>query len=115
MRARAAATAEEPLEEVLDDGAEADIAWAAARPRDRAEAVIVRALVRIREHGVCLADLLEALLGPGVPWVLVWMVLASEGAVRLLEVGVGGVPADAEDRVIVLGRHARTRRGSRPR
>jgi hypothetical protein len=113
-RAAPAAAAEEPLEEILDDGAEADVAGASAEPRGGAEAVVVRALVRIREHGVRFADLLEALLGPGVARVLVRVVLAGEGAVDLLQLGVVGAPADAEDPVVVLGRHVRTGRGSRP-
>ncbi len=115
-RARAARSpaSKESLEEVLDDRAEADVG-AAARTRDGAEAVVLRALARIGEDGVCLADLLEALLGSGVAGILVGVVLAGEGAVGPLQLGVIGVPADAENLVVVLGRHARASRGARPR
>src|SRR5262249_30935732 len=102
-----ASAAEEALEEILEDGAEAR---AAAQVGHRTEAIVLDTLVGIGEHGVGLADLLEALLGVRVARILVWMVLTSEGAVGLLQRGVVGLAGDAGDRVVVLGRHAMRRR-----
>ena len=89
------------------------------RPRRRppthgAEAVVVGALVGVGQDGVRLADLLEALLGLLVAGVAVGVVGAGEVAVGLLQLRVVGVPGDAEDAVVVLGGHARRRRGRRP-
>src|SRR6185369_13350610 len=95
---------EEALEEIFEDGAEARLARSAGT-RHRAEAVVLGPLVGIGENGVGLADLLEALLGVAVPRVPVGMVLAGEGAVRLLQHGVVGIASDAEEPVVVLGRH----------
>src|SRR5215471_159236 len=102
-----ASAAEEALEEILEDGAEAR---AAAQVGHCTKAIVLGALVGIGEHGVGLADLLEALLGARVAGILVRMVLTSEGAVGLLQRGVVGVAGDAEDLVVVLGRHAMRRR-----
>src|SRR5262249_43372646 len=105
--APSAPTAEEALEEILEDGAEAR---AAAQVGHGTEAIVLGALVVIGQHGVGLADLLEALLGARVARILVRMVLTGEGTVGLLQRGVVGVAGDAEDLVVVLGRHARRRR-----
>lgn len=56
----------------------------------------------VRKSLVSLTDLLEAVLGLGVVWVLVWVVDNSELAICLLDFGLGGVLLDAEDLVIVL-------------
>ena len=76
--------------------------------RSRA-AVVVLALLGIRQHVVCLGDLLEALLGLLVALIAVGVVLAGELAVRLLDLLVGGVLADPEDLVVVgsVGQAAR--------
>src|SRR6266545_2967548 len=105
----AAPAAEEALEEIFEDGAEARVSRPAGT-RDRAESVVLGALVGIREHGVGLADLLEALFGAGVSRVLVGVVLPGEGAVGPLQRGVVGIAGDAEERVVVFGRHATSRR-----
>src|SRR6267378_3897916 len=59
-RAPAVPAAEEALEQVLEDGPEPGFAHPAS---DRPEAVVLGALLRIREDAVGLADLLEAVLG----------------------------------------------------
>src|SRR5258706_15871957 len=111
-RARAAAAlaaaAEEAFEEVLEDGPEADV-LAATPGAHRPEAVVLRALVRIGQHGIGLVDFLEALLGGLVPGVLVGVVHPRELAVGALERGLVGIARDTEDRVEVLGGHARRR------
>src|SRR5262249_16238495 len=91
-----ASAAEEALAEIFEDGAEAR---AAAQVGHGTEAIVLGALVGIGEHGVGLADLLEALLGARVAGILVRMVLTGEGAVGLLQRGVVGVAGDAEDLV----------------
>ena len=78
-------------------------AWpvpAAAR-EDRAAAVVLLALLGIRQDVVGLGDLLEALLGRGVPRVAVRVVLARELAVGLLDVVGRGLLVDPEDLVVV--------------
>src|SRR5262245_31760434 len=96
----------EALEEVLDDGAEADIGPSADAGR-RPEAVVVGALVGIGQDRVRLADLLEALLGFLVAGIAIGMVRPREVAVGFLQLAVVGVTADAENRVVVAGRHFR--------
>src|SRR6266542_838370 len=112
-RAPAATTSapEEALDQVLEHRAEARLesGGSGARPGHRAEAIVLRPLVRIGEHAVGLADLLEALLGSVVARILVGVELAGEGAVGVLERGVVGVAPHAEEGVVVLGRHARKR------
>jgi hypothetical protein len=71
----------------------------------RAERVVARALLGIRQDLVRAADLLEPLLGRGVT-VHVGMVLAGEPAVRLLDVVLRRVAPDAEDLVeVASGAH----------
>jgi len=103
--------AEEALEEILEDRAEAHVT-AGAASADRAEAIVLGALLGVRQHGVGLADLLEALLGLLVAGVAVGMVGAGEVAVGLLQRRVVGISRDAEDAVKVPGGHARRRRRS---
>ena len=104
-RAAAAATAgagEEVLEDVLEERAEAALEPAAGGdPRCRAEAVVVRPLVGIREDPVGLVDFLEALLGLRIAGVLVRMELHRELAVHLLQLGLARVLRDAEHLVVV--------------
>jgi hypothetical protein len=64
--------------------------------RHLAHRVVLLALLRVGEHGVGLADVLELLLR-GVPGVLVGVVLARELAVGLLDRGLVGILGDAED------------------
>src|SRR5436309_3199872 len=66
-----------------------------------AELVVLLALVRVLEHLVGLADLLELDLGLGV-LVHVRMELARQLAVRLLDVLLGRVLLDAQRRIVVL-------------
>ena len=70
-----------------------------------AHLVVVLALVRIREHGVRLGDLLEALGRAGIVGIGVGMVLLGEPAVRLLDLGLGGRVGNAQDLVEVPLRH----------
>ena len=69
------------------------------RVRRRSRSDRTGALVRVREDGVGLADLLEALLGGLVAGVLVGVVHPRELAVGLLQLGVVGLPGDAQDAV----------------
>src|SRR5439155_1958136 len=101
---RTLAAAEEAFEEVFEDRPEPDIADA-ARPGHRPEAVVLGALLGIREDPVSLVDLLEALLGLLVPGVLVRVVGPREVPVRLLQLSVVCVARHAEHAVVVLGRH----------
>src|SRR5947209_7305421 len=102
--APATPSAEKSLEEIFEDGAEACLEPGGRCPH-AAEPVILRALVGVGEHGVGLADFLEARLRGGIAGVLVRVELPCEVAVGLLELGVLGVAPDAEDGVVVLGRH----------
>src|SRR5699024_897777 len=68
----------------------------------RADGVVLTTLLRVGEHGVRLADVLELLLGRGVPLVAVGVVLLGELAVGLLDRRLVGVLVDAEDGVEVL-------------
>jgi len=73
-------------------------------------------LVLVGEDRIGLLDLFEAALRIGVPRVHVGMVLARQTAVRLLDLGLVGVPLDAEDLVVVLGHpHLLIGNGSRLR
>src|SRR5262249_27056436 len=117
--ARATAAAQEVLEDVLEQRAEAGVEAAAGRrPRRGPEAVVVRTLVGIREDGVRLVDLLEFLLGVLVALVLVRVVLHGQGAERLLDLGLARLLRDAEDLVVVAShlrrRPRRARRRRRP-
>src|SRR5699024_10468633 len=67
-----------------------------------ADRVVLLALLGVVEHRVGLADLLELLLGLGVPGVMIGVVLAGLGAVGLLDLLRARVLRDAEDRVEVL-------------
>jgi hypothetical protein len=69
-----------------------------------AELVVHRALVRIAQHVVRLAHLLELLLSLGASVVLVRMKSHRVLAVRAFQSGVVRVPGDAEDGVVVLSR-----------
>src|SRR5690606_20595019 len=76
-----------------------------AREAGRTEAtkfVVLLAGVLVADHAVGLADLLEALLGPGVVGVRVGVVLAREPAVRLLDLVLRGVTGHPEHVVVVL-------------
>src|SRR5712692_68319 len=100
----AAPAREEVLEDVLEERAEAGLSESAARRSDRAEAVIVRALVGIGEHRVCLVDGLEALLGLLVTGIAVGMVLHRELAVRLLDLRLPS-PARNPQHLVEIARH----------
>src|SRR5438270_13254345 len=79
-----------------------------------AELVVRRALFRILQRFIRLADFLEFLLGVGL-FRYIGMVFARELAIGLLDVVVGGAAFDAEGRVVVLVFHQSTLRmaGSR--
>ena len=101
--APAAAAGEEALEDVLEERAEALAEVHAAQTGDGPEAIVLRALVGIGEHGVGLARLLEAVLGLLVAGIAIGVVLHGELAIRLLELRVAGRARDAEDLVVVAG------------
>ena len=71
----------------------------AERPEEPVAAIEGGALVGIAEEVVGLADLLEARLGLRVAGVAVWVVLAGELAVGLLDLRGGRLAIDAEDAV----------------
>jgi hypothetical protein len=84
---------EEHVEDVLDrSGAEG----VAAGPDVRAEAVVVRAALGVREDLVGLGDLFEAGLGRGVV-VRVGVVLTRESPIGALQFLLGRVGLDLED------------------
>src|SRR5690606_32129581 len=93
------ATAEHPAEHVLEALTSGGEARTGAH---RADLVVLGPLLRIRQHGVGLADLLETRLGGGVSRVRVGVVLPRELAVHLLQLGVGDVFRDAEHGIEVL-------------
>src|SRR5262249_23819011 len=64
-------------------------------------AVIGRAAIGVSHHLVCLSGLLELLLGLRVVAVDVRVQLTGELAERLLDLGVGSVPGQAQDLVVV--------------
>ena len=103
-RARAAA-AEHGGEDVVEAGAggaalaRGEAGAAGAHGADR---VVLLALLGVVEHGVCLTDLLEPLLGLRVAGVAVRVQLLGLLPVRLLDRGSVGILRDAEDRVEVL-------------
>ena len=110
-----AATARRPSEEVGEDVAHAGgvlevevpkapepAAGAGVRER-AAAAVVLLALLGVREHVVGLGDLLEARLGLLVVGVAVGVVLARELAVGLLDLLGRRLLLDAERRVVVAG------------
>src|SRR5690606_22058483 len=68
---------------------------------DAAVAVVAAPLLRVREDGVRLVDLLETLLGLLVAGVAVGVVLEGEAPVRGLYLGGIGVAFDPEERVVV--------------
>ena len=104
MRA-AARVAEEHVEDIAE-GARAEPGVVAARTvADETEAIVLRALVRIREHFVRFVDLFEAVLGLGLVVRNVGMVLARERAVSALDILAGGAASDAEHLVVIAGRH----------
>ena len=72
----------------------------AARTIGRAITVVVRALARVREHGIGLVDLLEALLGPRL-LVDVWVQRARLLQERTLDGLVVCVMVDAQNLVVV--------------
>jgi len=101
-RAAPAATArEEILEDVLEERSETRVAEARTGTRGRAEAIEVRALVRVGQDGVRLVHLFEPLLRVLVAAVAVRVKLHGELAVGLLDVGLAGAARDAEHLVVV--------------
>ena len=66
-----------------------------------AEAIVGRALLRIREHRVGLGGLLELLLGVLAALIAVGMVLERQLAVRGLQLRVRCATLDAEDFVVI--------------
>ena len=103
-RARAAALAEEPAEQVAEVAeVEVEVLGAALRAV-RAERVVLLALLGILEDLVRGLHFLEARLGLRVARVLVRVVLARELAVRLLDVVRARRLRDAEDVVEALSR-----------
>src|SRR5690606_4886425 len=108
--ARAGGT-EDVAEHVAEDVAEAAGAEAAAEPAavdaGVTEAVVGRALLRVREHLVRFAGFAEALGGLLVARIAVRVVLHRKTPVGLLYFGLTGVPGDAQHLVVVAFRHVR--------
>ena len=102
-----AAAAEEGLEDVVDR-AEAGAARVEAAGAQAlvAVGVVGAAPLGVGEDLVGLGRLLELLLGLGVVVVDVGVQLAGEAAEGLLDLGLAGVPADAEH-LVVVARHRR--------
>src|SRR5581483_8790712 len=98
---RGRATAAEEVAEVEAAGA-ARAGTEAAVGEERAGLVVLLAPLGVGEHVVGLGDLLEALLGLAVALVGIRVELAGELAVRLLDLGGGGVLGHPEDLVVVL-------------
>ena len=108
------APAEDVSEEIVEQVPEvAEVLEAGARMAARsadtgvAELVVARLLLRIGEHGVCLGDLFEALLGLGIIRITVRVTFHRELAVGLLEVALGDATVDAEHLVVVPLAHVR--------
>jgi hypothetical protein len=109
LRTTAARRAEEHVEDVAE-------ALAAERPEtgiaDPAvdagvtEAVVVRALLGVREHFVGFVDLFEMRLGRDLVGRDVRMILAGQLTIGALDRVLVGVASDAEN-VVVVGRHYR--------
>src|SRR5699024_4140484 len=101
-----AACSEHPAEQVLEAGGTGSAARAGGEPRPAsghgAQRVVLLALLGVGEHRVGLSDLLELLLGLGVPGVLVRVPGAGELAVGLLDRGGVGVLGHTQRRVEVL-------------
>ena len=98
------AAAEERVEEVAEaEGVTrtAGTAGTAAADALLAEHVVAAALLRVAQRLVRDPDLLEGLLGARVVGVGVGVVLARHGAVRPLDLVLGGVALDAEELVVV--------------
>src|SRR5207248_2023598 len=97
------ATAEQVAEDVPEaTGERAGVEASAAEAGERAAAaVVLLALLGIREHIVGLRDLLEALLRSLVARVAVRVVLARQLAVSLLDLLIGGALAYPEGLVVV--------------
>src|SRR5205085_10480738 len=108
-----------PAEQAPEDVAEVEIGEIERRAggtgAERAgSAVVLLALLRVRQDVVGVLDLLESLLGLGVARVLVRVVLPHELAVGLLQVVLRHVLRDAE-RLVERARHSPPRRlRSRP-
>ena len=105
---RAAAEAEAAAEDVAEDVPEvAEAAEAAAAEAGvgikgrKAVLVVARLLVRVGQHLIGLADLLEALLAGLVARMQVGVVFLGELAVRLLDLVVRGALAQAEHLIVV--------------
>ncbi len=99
-------TAEEAAEDIAEAAAEQvveiDIAvTAAGRAGNGAEAVVLRALVRVAEHIICFVELFELVLGIG-GLVHIRVQFARLAAKRLLDIRLRGITGDAENFVQVL-------------
>src|SRR3984957_15342357 len=68
----------------------------------RAGLVVLLALLLVRHHVVRFGDLLEALLGVGAPLIRVGVILPSEFAIGLFDLGRGRGLGDAQRLVVVL-------------
>src|SRR5882672_7306632 len=69
------------------------------------EAVITRTTFGIRENAVRLVDLLKFLLRRMIAWITIRVVLQSQFPISALQLLLRGVPADAEDLVIISLAH----------
>src|SRR5438093_2241244 len=96
----ARAATEEVVEDILEEAAEAAGVEADATGY-RAEPVVLRSLVGIRQDRVRLAGLLEAVLGVLVPRIAVGMVLHRQLTGGLLDLGGARRARDAADLVVV--------------
>src|SRR5262249_37723989 len=102
----------EDVAEAAEDVLEADEGrriepGAALRAEARVtEAIVGRALLRVRQHGVGLRRFLELLFGVLAALITIRMMQQRELPVGGLQIRLGAVTLDAEDFVVVATRHA---------
>jgi hypothetical protein len=98
----------EPAENVFeaDEGGWVETGRSLGAKAGMPEAIVGRALLRIREHRVRFGRLLEPFLGVLAALVAIGMVLERELPVRRLEIGFRGSTLDREDLVVIDLTHA---------
>src|SRR5207247_7058466 len=118
---RAGPSADQPAEQIAEvadvEAGEVEVGVAATRARtavQRTEAVVLLALVGVREHVVRGLHFLEALLRRRVAGVSVGVVLARELPVRLLDLVLRGALGDSQRVVEGLSHRTCVARRSRP-
>ena len=89
--------------------AKAEVAHARCAVADDAEAIVMRALIRIGEHFVGLVDLFEAMLGLGLVVGDVGVMRARERTIGSLDLVPRCAARDAEDFVVIRRGHVSQR------